>query len=549
MKVSSSVLILLWGTAAAFATSSVLVKPENQQSLQKKRTGDSSLRAVQTLAFPTPKVTSKTPIVTKNRNIMEARRHLVEIQATVEMARNHVSHLEQAATVIQRFLHHPSTLLASNNVPKLENVQEATEYLVDIEKAKVSALEYLECVQDMAKSVQTYLRKFDDAATAFKTETQDAPTFLDYLEETAETAKDYLRYLQTVAYLVDPNFKTIDDFMPKRTRETTTVEVELAEEHSPRATHNRPKPKVITTPPSWAGIKETAPRNGQRDIQVYIPTKIRESPVMAELFGNPSPRATRVTGTRPKPSSMTSPDQEASPQKPVHGAQTRASQLASFAPTVQSSNIMHKPAATSASYLDQISSLVLTTPPSWAAPKTTTRKSAFGSASSYLDQISSLVFMTPPRWTAPKKALPALKPAGSSASYLDQVSSIVLKTPPSWAESKMAVPAWKPATTSIAHMDHISSIVLTTPPSWAVLTAAVPKTSSYIARLASAVYSFPPSTVDTTKKAAPALLPPAKAIQHRSSTTDPLDQPSYLDQISSSVLTTAPSWDTLAWGA
>jgi hypothetical protein len=264
MRASSVVLILLLSDASAFvpSISSSFVK------CQSPRQEDTSLFAMKKPpTFPTPKVTSDTPISTdsaKMKNIMEARGSLLEIEQAAEKARDYLDFLEETAAAIRSYLGDVQSIMVpyqpNLDVPDLNNAEEAAEYLANIEKATASATEYLEYLENMAKGIKTYLHKFEQeyeagGVTAKSAErAQEAKRHKTDLEETAESAKEYLEYLKKVTgvvqqYLIDPNLagiqdllqvsppagmKTIQDFMPGK-----------AGELSARATRVIPKkPKV-----------------------------------------------------------------------------------------------------------------------------------------------------------------------------------------------------------------------------------------------------------------------------------------------------------------
>jgi hypothetical protein len=202
MKVSSAALaLLLTGTTTAFVPTLFHV------SKSVNHDHSSTLFAhVNRPKFPTPKVTSDTPISTDSqylKNIMEARYCLLEIETAAEKAREYLEYMEEVSQVIRQFL--------GGNAPSIqlpENVQDAHEYLNNIEKATASALEYLQYLEDMAVDIKGYLQTFQQeyekgAGQEHFQKAQEAKAYFDSLEETAASARDYLTSLQEVATVVE----------------------------------------------------------------------------------------------------------------------------------------------------------------------------------------------------------------------------------------------------------------------------------------------------------------------------------------------------------
>ena len=318
MRVSLAALALVFGGTLAFLPSvpnNFHVTSKNHQAFQRRM--ESNLHLAKTPEFPTPMVTSKTPIsseLTKNRNILEARRCLLVIETAAEQAREYLAYLGEVADVIRSYLKDQSTPPNLN----VESVQDATEYLVNIEKATASASEYLEYLEGMAQGIKTYLRKFEEhyaagKASAKKTQQADeAQTYLRDLEETAVAAKDYLKHLQSVAgvvqkYLADPNLKGIQDFMPaeaqpnglKTIQDFMAKTNEAPEDLSPRATRvigTRPKPGVLPPPsPALEVDTTTGPRPVKR-ISPMMET-LNKSTDIAGMSVNPNANGVPKFGT------------------------------------------------------------------------------------------------------------------------------------------------------------------------------------------------------------------------------------------------------------
>lgn len=191
---------------------------------------------------------------------MEARHSLLEIETSAEKAQDYLQYLQKVANVVTLFLEDESTPLRSNfQLPELQNVKEATDYLVNIQLASKSAKEYLHYLENMATEIKVCLKKLekDYRTTSREDESNredalEAAFHLEDLEETAEAARDYLKYLQTVSsvvqtFLVDPNLQKMpikgipqmEDFMPRHLRKTASSEEE-------KRTHS--KPRLIPPP-------------------------------------------------------------------------------------------------------------------------------------------------------------------------------------------------------------------------------------------------------------------------------------------------------------
>lgn len=246
MRLPLTTLTLLLGTATAFVPSipsSSLVSSKNQQQLHHVLSTNNHSSCTSLAAkpvFPTPKVTSKTPIANdtvKRKNLLEARRCLLEIELAAAKARDYLSFMQDVAQVVRRYLREQEEEEASTSVPlvmkeaeflnvvALHNVEEAQDYLDNIEKATAHAMDYIESLQDVQQEIRAYIAKFEENYQRSKTmqaqeEVAQAEFHIQDLEETAESARDYLKYLQTVTgvvqqYLADPNLQgiVIEDFM------------------------------------------------------------------------------------------------------------------------------------------------------------------------------------------------------------------------------------------------------------------------------------------------------------------------------------------------
>jgi hypothetical protein len=232
MRASPVSLTLLLGSTVAFAPTALNRADFHSNRVARRRNSHRALyNNVPTPTFPL--VATQTPSLTlvKIENMKEAKQYLQQIEASATKAREYLMYLNEVAQVVRSYLQDQATPLRANfHATELQNVQEAKEYLVNIEKATASALEYLKYLENMTNNIKLYLQKFQTENAAGNVsdqkvqQAQEAKTYLNDLEETARAAKDYLVYLQTVAdvvqqYLVDPNLKGIQEFLPSNLAE------------------------------------------------------------------------------------------------------------------------------------------------------------------------------------------------------------------------------------------------------------------------------------------------------------------------------------------
>jgi hypothetical protein len=490
MRVSSAALTLLVGSTAAFVPSA----PRRSLAVSKivEARGDGRIFAVKPV-FPTPKVTSKTPIAAESprmKNILDARYRLVEIDITAELARDYLTYLQEVANVIRSFLNDQSTPLEATpnlNLPDAQNIQAVMEYLVNIEKAIASAVEYADYLEDLAQDLKTYLtlRQFEEqdqqaGDVVLQHANDSTPTCIDDLEETAEAAREYLDYLQKVTsvvqrYVVDPNLKGIEDFMPQPKQPadlksmgdfmSDRAQESLPEEASSSLAMIDTRTQLKDLPPTTSALpsKESAeaidstesgtPPTGSSQTAApttssyldqmssstttNIPGKKTTSTSYLDQMSSATASAPR--GARTKEAPLSYLDQMSAPVEPVDWSQVKApetsepdepSALASSiepltpvssvesAPTPPIENFEDQQKATdsTSSYLDQMSSASAS--PAKPAPTT----------ASYLDQMTS---------TGPSSPTKPSKPAAGS-SYLDQINSSTQESKPSTTGSGMS---------------------------------------------------------------------------------------------------------------
>ena len=185
-------------------------------------------------------------------SVQEAKQCLEDIEEAATRARVHIAFLQEVAQGVRSYLEDQSTpLRADLNLPELRSVQEAKEYLINIEKASAAAQEYLVYLEEKTLGVTAVLAKLEEEGDVSSEQTQavdESNISLDDLEKISSAAKDYLSYLKTVVdvvqqYLVDPNLKGIEDF----------IQDDLPDELSPRATRTIVKntnPPAVRQPPS-----------------------------------------------------------------------------------------------------------------------------------------------------------------------------------------------------------------------------------------------------------------------------------------------------------
>ena len=481
MRESLAALVLLLGSTVAFVPSmpsNSLVILNNQNYIQKRR--DTSLHGWP--VFPNPLVTSKTPISSELTKIMESRRCLLEIETATEKARESLSYLTDVADVIRNYLNDQSTPLRANlNLPELQNIHEATEYLVNIEKAKASALAYLQYLQDMARTLQTDLLTMEQQFAAEQQasnnvqQTQEMQTFLDEFEETAVAAKDYLKYLQTVAgvvqhHLVDPNLKGIHEFMPQK-------------KSIPR-TRRRPKLKVV---PPRAPALEVYTMSGPRPVRRITPLMetVFKSMDVAEksvttASGNAyleSLRSSSTTRTTVSGDTMDYLDSIASNPK-VYGVSksggTIQGYLDSIAPSMETK--LSARSESKSGYLDGIN-----TPSS-------SRQPGNKPTSLYMESRDRRPFWEPSengeRDVRHMDNMDAMDRRGAvrPGSYLDQMLSSRAASSKSVAPKKVAPP-------TSCYLDRMTPPVRSLPPSMSTTRRSVPDSGSYLDRLSSSASS------------------------------------------------------------
>ena len=113
MRVSVAALALLLADTRAFVPAiSSRLTPKSKMN-QEQHSSLVSLRATSTIiTCPTPHVTSTTPILADSdqmKNIMEARRCIIEIDLAADRARDYVTHLDMR---VSDFVKDPSTSTA-----------------------------------------------------------------------------------------------------------------------------------------------------------------------------------------------------------------------------------------------------------------------------------------------------------------------------------------------------------------------------------------------------------------------------------------------------
>jgi len=550
MRVSTAALALLLGGTSAFVPSNFVVRSKTHEKLS-PRISSTSLFADEddAVQFPTPKVTSDTPISNdsiRTKNIMEARGCLLEVEAAAEQARDYLAYLEEVAEVIRAYLEDQDTPLRANlKEAEIESVERATEYLTNIERATDSAIEYLGYLEEMAQGIKTYLGKFEEqyqagvASNENIQRAEEAKICLTDLEETAESAREYLVYLQDVAgaaqqYLVDLHFTNVDKAIAEGTQQPVElktmqdfIQQPVPDELGPRATRSigtHPKTKVVPPPSPALEVDTTSGPTPVKRIEAPPPQRPMEAVSSVSSVTAPS------TGSYLE--SLQPPDKKVVSS----GSMSYLDSIAS-GPKIKG---VPKAGGTIQGYLDSI------------APSTQTKFAPRKASGGYLDNINNppplnLSGSTPTshfKESASSTPFAEVGPPGRGRSDVSHMDSYDTGNAPA-AGTMDSVSAAPPTTGS--YLDQMS-------PAGGIPKAAAPKktsptTSSYLDRMSSTV-NIPPAKSASTSDEVPStptepthrvrMVPTPKA----STTTS-----SYLDQMSSSAAAASPRAATPPPGA
>jgi hypothetical protein len=195
-------------------------------SKNQKHTSSLLTRAATTISCPTPRVTSTTPILADSdqvKNIMEARRCILEIDLAADRARDYLTHLHDMRQAISEFVKDPSTSLSHVHLPCLHNDQDVSLYQKYIREKASAAVSYLDYLVDLRRDILPYIQMYEQELQAgiitYTNQAHEATPFMQDLEETVCAAKEYLGYLQYVSglaqqYLLDPQLNGIEMYTP-----------------------------------------------------------------------------------------------------------------------------------------------------------------------------------------------------------------------------------------------------------------------------------------------------------------------------------------------